>query len=113
MAFREESQNLKAFNTPMVLFKRKTLPLGLDSAPGVVQNLIELILTGHSYKVILIYLAVVVNSGKFFEEHLIQLELVCCRTKEAGLEIKASKCRFFVKWILFSEPHYIKGWRGS
>ena len=33
MAFREASQNLKAFKTPLVLFKRKKLPMGLASAP--------------------------------------------------------------------------------
>ena len=97
MALEEESQNLTAFITPMGLYKWKRLPMGLTSAPGAFQYLMELILAGLSYEVALIYLDDIIIFGKSFEEHLSRLELVLCRTKEAGLKIKGSKCRFFQK----------------
>ena len=101
MALEEETQNLTAFITPMGLYKWKRLPMGLTSAPGAFQNLMELILAGLSYEVALIYLGDIVIFGKSFEEHLSRLELVLCRIKEAGLKIKGSKCHFFHKHIHF------------
>ena len=42
MALKEDSQNLTAFNTPMGLYKWRRLPMGLASAPGAFQNMMEL-----------------------------------------------------------------------
>ena len=52
MTLEEESQNLTAFITPMGLYKWKRLPMGLTSAQGLFQNLMELILAGLSYEVV-------------------------------------------------------------
>ena len=41
MALKENSQNLTAFITPMGLHKWMRLPMGLASAPGSLQNLME------------------------------------------------------------------------
>ena len=101
MALEEESQNLTAFITPTGLYKWKRLPMGLTSAPGAFQNLMELILAGVSYEVALIYLDDIIIFRKSFEEHLSRLELLLCRIKEASLKIKGSKCRFFQKRINF------------
>ena len=97
MALEEESQHLTDFITSMGLYKWKRLPMGLDSAPGAFQNLMELILAGLSYEVAMIYLDDIIIFGKSFQEHLSRLELVLSRIKEAGLKIKGSKCRFFRK----------------
>ena len=70
MALEEELQNLTAVITPMGLYKWKTLPMGLTSAPGAFRILMELILGGLSYKVALIYLDDKISFGKSFEEHL-------------------------------------------
>ena len=101
MTLEEESQNLTAFITPIGLYKWKRLPMGLTSAQGVFQNLMELILAALSYEVALIYLDDIIIFGKSFQEHLSRLELVLCRIKEAGLKIKGSKCRVFQKSIHF------------
>ena len=50
MALDEESQNVTAFVSPMGLYEWKTLHMGLASAPGVFQNLMELIKAGLSYQ---------------------------------------------------------------
>ena len=101
MALHEESQDLTAFITPMGLYKWKRLPMGLASAPGAFQNLMELIMAGLSYEVALVYLDDIIIFGRSFEEHLDRLDLVLGRLKEAGLKIKGSKCRFFQEKIHF------------
>ena len=88
MTIEEESQNLTAFITPLGLYKWKRLPMGLASAPGAFQNLMELIFSGLSYEVALIYLDDVIVFGRNFEEHLKRLELVSQRLSENGLKIK-------------------------
>ena len=60
----KESQDLTAFITPMGLYKWKRLPMGLASAPGAFQNLMELILAGLSYEVALVYLDDIINFGR-------------------------------------------------
>ena len=77
MALDEESHNVTAFVTPMGLHKWKRLRMGLASAPGAFQNLME------------------------FEEHLNHLHLEPGQLKDAGLKIKSSKCRFFQEKIHF------------
>ena len=75
MALEEESQNVTAFITPLGLYKWKRLPVGLDSASGAFQNLMELFFAGLSYEVALVYLYDVIVFGRNFEEHLKRLEL--------------------------------------
>ena len=43
MTLEEESQNVTAFITPLGLYKWKRFPMGLASASGDFQNLMELI----------------------------------------------------------------------
>ena len=97
MALDEESQNVTAFLTPMGLYKWKRIPMGLASTPGAFQNLMELIMSGLSYEVALVYLDDIIIFGRSFEEHLNRLDLVLGRLKDAGLKIKGTKCRFFLK----------------
>ena len=101
MALDEESQNVIAFVTPMGLYKWKRLRMGLASAPGAFQNLMELIMTGLSYEVALVYLDDIIIFGWSFEWHLNRLYLVLGRLKDAGLKIKGLKCRFFLDKIHF------------
>ena len=108
MALDEESQNVTAFVTPMVLYKWKRLPMGLASAPRDFQNLMELIMSGLSYEVALVYLDGTIIFGRSFEEHLNYLDLVHGRLKDAGLKLKGSKCRFFSGKNSFPGTHCIK-----
>ena len=101
MALEEESQNVTAFITPLGPYKWKRLPMGLASAPGAFQNLMELIFAGLSYEVALVYLDDVIVFGRNFEEYLKRLELVFQRLSENGLKIKGTKCNFFQKRVSF------------
>ena len=64
MAMDEESQNVKAFVAPIGLYKWKRLPMGLASAPGAFQNLMELIMAGLSYEVAVVYLDDIIIFGR-------------------------------------------------
>ena len=77
----------------MGLYKRKRLSMGLASAPGAFQNLMELIMSGLSYEVALVYLDDIIIFGRSFEEHLNRLYLVLGRLKDAGLKILEERNR--------------------
>ena len=75
--------------------------MGLASAPGAFQNLMELIFSGLSYEVALVYLDEIIVFGRNFEKHLKRLELVLQRLSENGIKIKGSQCNFFQKGFSF------------
>ena len=81
--------------------KWRRLPMGLASAPGAFQSLMELIIAGLSYEVALVYLDDIIIFIRSFEEHLNRLDLVFVRLKDALLKIKGSKCSFFQEKIHF------------
>ena len=62
MALDEESQNVTAFLNPMGLYKWKRLPM----VPGAFQNLMELIMSGLSCEVALVYLDDKIVFGRSF-----------------------------------------------
>ena len=93
----KESQNSTAFVTPVGLHKWKPLPMGLASAPGALQNLMELVFSGLSYETALVYLDNLIVFGKTFEELSQRLDQVLVRLEKSDLKIKGSKCEFFQK----------------
>ena len=105
MALDEESQNVTAFVTPMGLYKWKRLLMGLASAAGVFQNLMELTMAGLSYEVALVYLDDII----IFEERLSRLELVLGR----WIENKGLKMKIFLGKNSFPGTHCIKSRRRS
>ena len=64
MALEEDSQNSTALRTPMGLNKWKRLLISLASAPGAIQNLIELILKRLLYEISFKYLDNFIIFGK-------------------------------------------------
>ena len=112
-ALKEDSQNLTAFITPMGLYKWKRLPMGLASVPGAFQNVMELIFSGLSYEIALVYLDDIIVFGKNFEEHLERLELSFGRLEKSGLKIKGSKCKFFQKKNRFFGARHLGERSGS
>ena len=90
MVIEEKSQISTASITTLGLYKWKRLPMGLASAPGAFQNIMELILSGFSYEMALVYLDDVFVFGRNFDENLKRLELVFKRLAENGVKIKGS-----------------------
>ena len=101
MAIEEESQNLTAFTTPLVLYKWKSLPTEISSAQLAFQNIMEFIFAGLFYAMALLYLYDVIVFRRNFDEQLKRLKLVFQRLAENGLKIKGSKSNFFQKLVSF------------
>ena len=51
-------------------------------------DLVELIISGLSYEVALVYLDDIFIIGRYFEDHLYRLDLVLGQLRDAGLKIK-------------------------
>ena len=82
-----------AFATHMGLYEFMKLPFGLCNAPAAFQRIMNRVLHGLISKICFVYLDDVIVFGSSIEEHAINLALVMQRLHEAGLKLKASKCR--------------------
>ena len=101
MPLAPHSRKYTAFVTPDGLYQWKRLPMGLSTAPGAFQNLMEIVMSGLSMEIAMVYLDDIVVFGRTFEEHLQRLRLVFVRLRDAGLKIKAKKCDFLKRKIKY------------
>ena len=97
----EEDQHLTSFITPFGLYHWKRMPMGLCNAPGAFQRLMEIVLSGLTYEIVLVYLDDIIVFGRSFEEHFNRLELVFRRIRDANLNISPAKCFFFQSKLVF------------
>ena len=101
MEIEEEDQYLTSFITPFGLFKWKRMPMGLCNAPGAFQRLMEIVLTGLTYDIVLVYIDDIIVYGSTFDEHLLNLSKVLTSIGDANLKISPSKCKLFQRSICF------------
>ena len=97
----EEDPHLTSFITPFGLYQWKRMPMGLCNAYGAFQRLMELVLTGLTYEILLVYIDGIIVYGRTFEEHLKNLAITLGRIEEANLKISPSKCKLFHNSIRF------------
>ena len=83
-----------AFTTSCGLYEFNVMPFGLCGAPSTFQRLMETVLAGLQWEICLVYLDDVIIFSDTFEEHLLRLEGVFTRIREAGLKLKPNKCQF-------------------
>lgn len=81
-----------AFITPDGKFEFLVLPFGLRNAPAIFQCMMDGIL--QDVPNALAYIDNIVIFSTSWEDHLRHLDQVCSRLKEAGLHVKAHKCKF-------------------
>ena len=98
----EEDKPKTAFCTPDGLFEFNVLPFGLCNGPATFQRLMDLTLAGLQWSSCLVYLDDIIVVGRSFEEHLLNLQSVFERLRDAGLKLKPKKCAF-----LKSEVRYL------
>lgn len=77
------------------------MPMGLTNSPAVFQRLMEVALRGLQRHTCLIYLDDVLIFGSDFEEHMIRLEDVLSRIRDAGLKLKPEKCQLLQSSVNF------------
>ena len=97
----EDDRHKTAFITKYGLFEHIRLSFGLCNSPAFFQRMIELILTGLTWKICLAYIDDVIVLGEDFEDHLVNLRTVLERFRENNLKLKPQKCKFFQKEVIF------------
>jgi len=97
----EEDKEKTAFSTPDGHFEFNVMPFGLTNAPATFQRLMECILAGLRPSQCLIYLDDIIVFSPSFPEHLNQLAEVLQQLRKAGLKLKAKKCEFARREVLY------------
>jgi hypothetical protein len=89
----EDDVEKTAFTTHVGLFEFVRLPFGLCNAPAIFQRIMNRVLHGLIGKICFVYIDDIIIFSSSVHEHAAHLELVMARLAEAGLHIKASKCK--------------------
>lgn len=98
----DESKSRAAFITYDGIFEFQTMPFGLQGAPATFQHLMMKVLRGISWKYVLCYVDDVIIFSATFDDHLLHLEEVFKRLRNAGLKLSPNKCYFAQKKL-----HYL------
>ena len=77
------------------------MAFGLCNSPATYTRVINLVLMGLNWKVVLAFLDDILVLGKDFEGHLANLRAVLVRFREHGLKLKPKKCELFQKEVEF------------
>lgn len=96
----EKAKRYAAFTTPMGTFRPVMLSFGLKNAPSCFSKLMDQVLRG-AERYALPYLDDVAIFSNSWPEHLQHLRDVFRRLKEAGLTLKATKCRLGQAEVLY------------
>ncbi|XP_065277149.1 uncharacterized protein LOC135893275 [Emys orbicularis] len=87
-----EARAKSAFTTPIGLLEFLVLPFGLKRAPATFQRLVDQLLRGME-GFALAYIDDICVFSQTWEEHVAQVKRVLGRLQDAGLTIKAEKCK--------------------
>ena len=97
-----ESKPYTAFTLgPLGFSECSRMPFGATNAPATFQRLMESCLGDLNLTWCIIYLDDVVVHAPTVAEHLVRLEAVFLKLREAGLKLKPSKCELFKKSIAY------------
>jgi hypothetical protein len=83
-----------AFVANNKLYQFLVMTLGLSNAPSTYSRLMDLVLSGLTYRYCLVYLDDTIIYSKSFDEHLEHLEEIFDRFIQAKLKLKPEKCIF-------------------
>ena len=97
----DEAKPKSAFVVPGGLYQFEVMPFGLCNAPSTFERLMETVLSGLHWKILLIYLDDVIIFGSSVNEVVERLKIVLDRLREANLKLKPKKCHLFQKEVLY------------
>ena len=92
-----ESKEKTAFTTRLGLYEFNVCPFGLTNAPPTFQRTMDIVLSGLSWDICLVYMDDIIVLSKTFEEHLVNLQAVFDRLFKYNLYVKLSKCKFCMR----------------
>ena len=94
-------QHKTAFTTPFGLYEYTRMPMSLASAPATFQCLMQATTSDFAFQFLLVYLDDLLVYSKTFDEHMEHLERLLQRVTETGLKLKASKCQFLRREVIY------------
>ena len=89
-----DSKEKTVFITHNGLYEFNALPFGLCNSPATFQRVMTHVLRGLEWDICLVYIDDLIIFSRTFDEHLLHLEQVFKRLREANLRLKPSKCHF-------------------
>ena len=90
----EGSKEKTAFITHNGLYEFNVLPFGLCNSPATFQRLMTHVLRGLEWDICLVYIDDLIIFSRTFDDHLLHLERVFKRLRDANVRLKPSKCYF-------------------
>ena len=90
-----------AFITKYGLFEFVRMAFGLCGAPATYTRVVNLILRGLNWNIVLAFLDDILVLGRNFSDHLLNLRNVLLRFREYRLKLKSRKCELFQQQVEF------------
>ena len=90
----ERSKQITAFTCPFGLFQWSKMPFGLKNAPAYFQRVMDMALSGLSWKCCMVFFDDIVVFSRTWEQHLIDLAEVFDRLRSKNITLNFGKCEF-------------------
>ena len=97
----DEAKRKSAFVVRGGHYAWKVMPFGLCNAPSTFERLMERVLTGLQWEVLLVYLDDVIVYATNVEDEIRRLGVVFQRFRGANLKLKPKKCSLFQAEVLY------------
>lgn len=101
VSVKESDRNKTAFITKHGLFEFQKMSFVLFNAPATYARVMNLILRGLNWNIVLAFLEDIMVLRKSFSEHLDNLRMVLLRFMEYNLKLKPTKCQLFKNRVEF------------
>ena len=101
VALDNDAMDKSAFVVRNGLYRWKVMPFGLTNAPATFERLMEKVMKGLQWEILLIYLDDVIVYGKTVQEEIERLRITFSRLRAANLKLKPSKCHLFQTSVLY------------
>lgn len=101
VGLKDEAKEKTAFTTSQGLYQFKVLPFGLCNAPSTFERLMERILQGLRWQILLVYLDDVIVFSSSIQEHFERLDTVFTKLKDVGLKLKPKKCHLLQREVVY------------
>ena len=87
-------------------YQFRVLPFGMANAPATYQMVLNKVLQGLSWEILMCYIDDIIIFSNTFSEHLEHISMVLTRLREASLTLKPSKCKFAAQRVMYL-GHYL------
>ena len=101
VALEDDAKEKSSFVVRNGLYRWKCMPFGLCNAPATFERLMEKVMSGLQWEILMIYLDDIIVFGKTVTEMIERLKIVFSRLRSAGLKLKPSKCHLFRERVTY------------